>query len=490
MKPDGSSTRFMFIRVILLVLILGDLGYSFYQHFHMSLGGDFGDNIAPTPERGFYQVLRDPLGLGVLLEDRVYSNPNKFFAHWTVYHYFRTVPIFLQHFTKPIDSLYWSSALVKILIQVFILYLLSVYISNRKNPLDLDFLTAAALMFPLFQTWGYNRYMGIIDQSVIYTFFYALPIALLLLFFLPFYRKLHYGAEIRFNVPRTVLLALGIPVLALNGPLIPGIVLIACPLVMAVPFWKKYRGNRSRKSSGPPPASMREIPAPAVILFSFFILFSLYSLYIGRNNALTIQDSFPLLSRYAKLPGGFYALVTSKLGFPLLFLAIAFNLWVILRFHRTPGSQKMVFLLKWMGVFALLYILMLPLGGYRSYRPDVLRYDTFIPVTLCVFFAFGATSVLLIKALTGRLRTLYLAGIIALLLMIQNADRLDLSNYQCERRALEKIAASPDSIVVLNEDCNIMDWSITADPEIRQLDADLLHFWNVTDRKKLFYQVK
>jgi len=476
------------IRIVLLVLILLDLGYSFYQHYHMSLGGDLGDNIAATPERGFYHVLKDPLGLSVLFEDKVYSNPNKFFAHWTVLKYFRTAPLFLQRFVEPVESIYLASSIAKILIQILILYLLSVYISNTRNPLKLDFLMSAVLISPLFQTWGYNRYMGIVDQSVVYAFFYALPVGLLLLFFMSFFRSIYYRADIKFTIILQVLLALFIPVLTLNGPLIPGIVLVACPLVLLSQFIKNWRSDESGTIIKATIQSIKKIPGPLLYFSTGIILFSLYSLHIGRNNALTINDSIPYIERYLKLPQGLYYLLTSKLGFPLLFLVIIANLIIIVRQYRSAESDGLIKLLKWLGIFALLYILLLPLGGYRSYRPNILRYDTFIPVTLSIMFAFGTTSLYLIKRLKGRRKSIYLAALVSIILMFANADRVNKADYLCERQALEMIAISTDSIVALEADCKIMDWRITTDPVQRELDADLLLFWNVTNEKRLFFQ--
>lgn len=46
----------------------------------------------------------------------------------------------------------------------------------------------------------------------------------------------------------------------------------------------------------------------------------------------------------------------------------------------------MINLFKWIGVFSLFYILLLPLGGYRDYRPNVLRHDTILPITLSLIF--------------------------------------------------------------------------------------------------------
>ena len=479
----------VYIGMVLLVFLMADLALSFYQHYHMSLGGDMSHVILPTPETGYYQVLQDPLGLGVLCRDEVYSNPNKFFAQWSAAAYFRSMPFLLQKFMDAISSVYLSTAIFKTLVQLLILYLLAVSISNRKNIFSLDFLVAAALLAPLFQASGYNRFMGIIDQSVIFSFFYALPAGLLLLFFLPYFRELFYGKK-RFGVLKEILLALAIPVIALSGPLLPGIVLIVCPMVLFYLYRENYRHLDAESFRVRALKSLTQIPGHILFWFSLISLFCLYSLYIGKNNAMNIQESIPLAERYLRLPEGLYFVLTSKLGFPLLFLAIAVNTFLMHKRYRTVESEKLLRLMKWTGIFSLLYILLLPMGGYRMYREYIIRYDTFLPVTIGIFFTFGAGTLYILKNMGGPFRLLYISGIVVLLLVFINSDRPDTRNYDCERDALETIARSQEKVVELDHDCFILDWRILHDPARRELDGDLLYFWNITDEKKLFYQAE
>jgi hypothetical protein len=473
---------------ILLALLILDLGYSFYQHYHMPLGGDLGQNILPTPETGYYQVLKDPLGLNVLLRDKVYSNPNKFFAHLTASAYFRHVPLFLQRFTEPIDSIYLSVAIIKIFIQILIIYLLAVYISDAVNIFRLEFLLAAIIITPLFQTSGYNRYMGIIDQSAIYAIFYALPLGLLLLFFLPFFRSSPGDGISMPGISVKILLALLIPVLSLNGPLVPGVVLIVCPLVLLIMWIGNYRQSEMIPGLQRMLYSAKKLPGFYWFYFTAISLFCLYSLYIGRNNALNISGSVPLLERYSRLPEGIYRVLTSKLGFPLLLVAIITNLIIIRKHYRSEETGRIISMVRWTGVFSLIFILLLPLGGYRFYRENVIRYDTIMPVTIGIIFIFGLTTLTLARRMTGGYRMAYFAGIALLLLIFTNADRLDTKGYECERNALQTIAHSPDKTVRINTDCPVMDWNILSDPALRELDGDLLYYWHVTDEKKLFFQ--
>jgi hypothetical protein len=474
--------------ILLLIILLADLGYSFYQHYHMPLYGDMADVVMPTPPSGYYQVLHDPLGLNALLKNEIYPNPNRFFAHLTASEYFLYVPLLFQKFTDPIDSIYLSSAIAKTIIQLLIIYLLAVYISNTLKPFKLEFIIAALLVSPFFQASGFARTMGIIDQSVIYTFFYALPLGLLLLFFLPLFKIIYYNKIPKFNAILIILMILFIFFLALNGPLVPGVVLIACPLAL-IGLWL----NNYRQKEETMPVLKRsisafiKIPYPFTFFFIGFCVLSLYSLYIGRNNSLNYGFSIPLADRYSALPTGIYNLITKKIAFPLLLSMIAINVIIIQKNYKSAEGSKILGFIKWIGVFAIIYILLLPMGGFRYYRENIVRYDTIMPVTLGLIFAFGSTSYYLIRVISKKYKKIYVSSLIALLLVYTNADRLNTKPYECERNALETIARSPEKIVMLDCDCSVMDWHKLDDYRLSERNAELFEYWKVTNELKYYF---
>jgi len=394
---------------------------------------------------------------------------------------------FLQNFVEPIDSIYLSCAIAKIIIQTLIIYLLAVYISNIGNILRFDFLLAAILITPLFQTSGFSRYIGLIDQSIIYTFFYVLSLAWLLLFFLPFFRTIYYNKKPAFNFAVKILLALFIIFLTLNGPLVPGVVLIVCPMVLLNIWMKNYKESDISPFYKRVLAALKKIPNYLMFYFVGICILSLYSLYIGRNNALNFGDSIPILERYLRLPSGIYSVVFQKLAFPILFLMIAINVIIIGKNYRSADGKKILKLVKWIGIFAIFYILLLPLGGFREYRSNIIRYDTIMPITFGLIFAFGFTSFYLIKNITGNYKKFYVMGIVLFLLLFTNADRLNTDSYECERHALETIAHSSEKVVTLNCDCPVMEWEKIYDASESELNARLFKYWNITTEKKLYF---
>ena len=82
--------------------------------------------------------------------------------------YFKTMPFVFQKFVSPIDSIYLSCALAKTVIQVSIIFLIALFICGIRKIFKKEILIAAVLITPLFQTCGYQSYMGIIDKSITY----------------------------------------------------------------------------------------------------------------------------------------------------------------------------------------------------------------------------------------------------------------------------------------------------------------------------------
>ncbi len=138
------------------------------------------------PNQDIQKILNDPFAIAVFTEHKTYTDPNRFFSHLFISVNFKTFPFIFQIFVNPIDSIYLSCAIIKTVVQVLIIYFLASIICVVQK-IYKKILLASILITPLFQSSGYAGYMGIIDQSISYFFFYALPFCLLLIFFRPFF---------------------------------------------------------------------------------------------------------------------------------------------------------------------------------------------------------------------------------------------------------------------------------------------------------------
>jgi hypothetical protein len=471
------------IYCILFLLLLADLCYSFAQHLSQPLDGDMAWNIVPANE--VKTIIENPFGIDVILKNQSYPNPNRFFSHYFMKKYFEATPLFLQKFVNPIDSVYLSCAVEKILIQIFLIILLSFIISGTLNFLKSDFLISAILVTPFFQTEGYQGYMGIIDLSPSYTFFYAWPLAILLLYISPFILMYYHG-----NKPASQLLIyiVWIPlalVISLSGPLNPGIVLIISLLLFFSNIQKNYIQSNQPNLYGKIKAAVYAIPKQYWFYLLPISIFSIYSLYIGQYNSN--NEKIPLIDLYLRLPIGIYNPLTKKLGFPFLLLCIAFNYFIIRNNYKTTEGRKILNILKWIGIFALIYILLLPLGGYRDYRVNVLRYDTIMPITISLIFVFSISTLFLYKNLKLRRKNYYIIIICGVLLFFTINDEQHFDKNMCERMELKEIADAKSSVVPLHNNCTVLSWHKITKPEDSELNAQLLTLWKVTKKKTLYY---
>ena len=117
-----------YVRIILIVFLLLDTIFSFVQHYQKSLDGDIATIVLGYPE-----VMHDPFGMKVLLHHEVYGGTNRFFAHWNMSIYFKNIPMIIQQFSNPIESIYLSCALAKTLIQLAIIFILAFLITGEKK---------------------------------------------------------------------------------------------------------------------------------------------------------------------------------------------------------------------------------------------------------------------------------------------------------------------------------------------------------------------
>lgn len=469
---------------LLAFAIVLDTGYSFLQHFNTSLDGDMAAII--VPEDKYRLVMQDPFG-STVLEGKDYHASNRYFAHAAMMGYFRSIPLALQHLTDPVNSVYLSAAILKSCLQIGLIALLAAYSVAPGHRRKQDMLLAALLVVPWFQTFGYSLQMGIIEKAPTYACFYPLPLAFLLAFFLPFFWRYQSDAAEKLAWSHHFWLLPFTVVLPLSGPLVPAVVLLVCPTVLAACWWKKYRSQPAQPMYKRATNALQAVPAGLIFYFTAITLWSLWSLYVGSFNSESDHAGLPLLDRYPALLAGLFAILKLKLGLPLLLLAISINLWLSKRFVPAVENQSLLILGKWVAAFVIVYLLMLPLGGFRSYRSLIVRHDTIMPVTLCLLCLYAKTTFTLIKSQWLH-RRWYGWGVLFLSLIVAAADLPNFHHNDCEKSALETISRSSAPVVPLDNDCPILGWNDKlTDPIGSKLNAQLLQIWRVTTTERLYF---
>ena len=468
---------------LLLIPLLVDLSYSYVEHLNVMHDGDMVSHILPHPN--IQKILDDPFGLAALLHGEEYASPNRYFAHESVLLYMRNMPLLLQAFVDPIYSTYMACAIAKVLIQGSLIALLAYYVSFNSKLNSRNLLLAALLATPFFQTAGYSGQMGIIDRSITYCFFYSLPMVGLLLYFVPLHRAA-FSRRPR-PVSRTwhfVLPVLAV-VLALNGPLIPAVGGLLC-LGVGLHLLARTRAAENLSVG----AGLRRLPMGpyrgVLAQLAFFVFCCAYSLYIGTFNSANVEQ-FSLAEMYSKLWEGIPREFTSELGFPMLLGAVVVNLLLLKATTPNEKTATLLTIAQWLLVLALVYVALLPLGGYREYRPNIVRRDTIIPVTLALIYLFGVSTLYLLKHGPPRFNRLYVPALVALVALYSFADVANLRDNNCEVEAMRTVARSTEAVVHLDSDCPVMNWGTITDPNVSGQAAEMMVHWNILKEKKLFY---
>jgi len=477
----------LFLKILFGTFLLFLICVSFKRYHYFPLDGDLPAIILPTPS--YAAVMKDPFGLNVVLHDSVYSATNRFFAHLSLMAYFKNVPLWLQYFFTPIKSIYVASGVAKTLIHFFLIYLIAIYATGKKKIWDSDVLLAAAIATPFFQTYGYYEWMAVIDSSISYTFFYALAISWVFLFFLPFFNAALGRNDFDFSRLKMVLLIILIAIISFNGPLNAPVMLLVCSTVLFYYSIKNYIRIKKLPFLKRCVASIKNIPSSMFVLFATAIVIGLYSYFIGKNNSENSWQVIPIPERYSRLWQGLLYRYTYKLGQPLLIVATIINSFLIWKLKPDRQATKALNLLKWFVILSVVYLLLLPLGGYRPYRENIARWDTILPVTLGFILFYSYTTFYIIKHVEKKyIKIIYYGAVIIISTIYFNADWGVRKYNACERNALQKIAESNERIVFIDNDCSIIEWHKTTIPADSKTRSDLLLYWNVIKEQKLFYQ--
>lgn len=477
-----------FLLGLLVVFVLVNLASTYWQSYQLPLDGDLIPVVLPAPQ--YSHVLHDPFGWSVLTEHKSYPATNRFFAHATMFLYWHKVPLLLQAVMDPISSLYATSALFTTLTVVLIVFALAAYIrlSGAGGKGAYSLWIAAALLIPMFQTYGFYEQMGIVNNAITYTSFYAFPTALLLVLLWPFYKAAHEQRPLRLRPLQVLLLVLLMVVIAFNGPIPVAIIAIVLAGIGCYWLWQKLGTSPRQLTLTLAPNNW--LSGQGILLLVVLASLCLYSLYIGRNNSENAH-SHTLSELYELLPKGIDQQLMLDWGLRLLLAVLAINLLLIS--FLIPASPERHRILRIMGLitlFILVYVALLPFGGYRPYRPLLVRNDSILPVLLGFIFAYGLSTYFLLFQLRGFIFGGYLVAVLLLSATFIYVDKTTGAprNNGCEQWALDQMSQSTEPVVNLSNYCYVLTWGLITDPNESMQQVKMLRYWRVTKHTEQYFQ--
>jgi hypothetical protein len=355
--------------VVAGLAILLDFWHTGLWFSRMQVDPDLSRVAGPT--QSYAHVLHDPFGFDGLQTGLRYPGAGRFMAHFTT-KVWADYALGWMHvvLADPVRSLYFSLALTAVVVHIGFLVVGCGYL-RAYQPMSAKSTIFAAIALSLFVQLASQRfYVGIIDHSMSYTFAYAIPLLVLAAFFLPVYRSLLH----RDYVPSLIVSAALVLVamyLAFSGPLVqPVVALIGVLLVGA----QAIRRNRLL-------VHWRLLPGLVVLA-----ILSAWGMYISQFNSES-TTSVTIRTRYSLLRHGlFEVLVQPSSPWPLLLASLVFLYRFVSR--SVPGTVRLGLrrhMLAGVG-FSVAWLTLLPLGGYRNYRPFVLSSVTLLPVTLIAVY--------------------------------------------------------------------------------------------------------
>ncbi|MBY8963508.1 hypothetical protein KJK34_12160 [Flavobacterium sp. D11R37] len=468
------------IYIAIALVLLGDLVFSYKQYDRSGVDGDFPRIV--LGQDNYDKVLNDPLGISTFSGES-YPGTNRYTAHKLMSVYFKHVPFFFQNFLSPIDSLYLSITLAKFAIHLMLLLLFGAYINAWFRWAKWkSYLISAAIISPLFIGGSvYTEHLQVLDPCITYAMFYPLPLAALLAYYLPFYKYYITG-----NISKSpsfivlwILFALG---LVFFGPLPAALLLTSSPLLAIGLLWRAY--GKLPAGSGRIVNVLKELDRTIVILLGFAFVFALYSFYVGTKNSES-ADPMALKERFLLLFKGIQEVFFNKEhGVAYLFLATVINV-LLLAYLYGKENKVFLYLVAGLAVFSLMYIFLLPLGGYRYYRPLILRRDTTLPVLFILFYVFTTSGLLLLRRCPGKFKAypFVFITIVVLHFGITDISMPGYYNRKEQKPLMEDVAASKEDCVVLNHTVPIASWNFNVKCEESENVANFLLFYRITPRK-------
>ena len=459
---------------------------SFEQYNKNGLDGDIAR--INMPNRSFSKIYSDPVGVQAAFYHERYNGAGRWFCFESEYLLFHQGYFLVNYFNRDkIESLFLTATLFQWVCHWLMVIVLAFYVNMSKKIRIWNIIFASALILPFFQFGIDLVNVGIINHAISYTFFYAFPMTLWLIFFYPFFRMLFYEntkfSKSIFQITTIFLLGL---LIVFSSPLIAPLgIIFGCILILL--FFLK--GNNSFLASDLNNILIRikNIPVTVRILLPVFMVVCIYDFYLGKFNTENITD-LSLKYRFHLMLNGIPNYLIN-FGLPYCFGLLIMVYFFSRKYFPEILKTSEVRFLKFISFGVILFLFLLPLGGYRSYRPNIWSNDLTMPLTIFLIIIIVAGSIFLLKQL-GELPLKIFAFLFFTTLLIYWCQNFPAKNNRSEQQQMLEILArqKAGAIVCLPFSSSVLSWGKVDDPANSTTVSDFLYSLGITENHVLFYQ--
>jgi hypothetical protein len=440
------GAKFLLMTLIILILSF-DVARTYRNFENTTLDGDIAKIVAPSSE--YQAVLDNPLGIHVWRDGEATAAPNRFAAHYGFGFWMNHVPALLGE--GSVGALYDAVALLKMVTHAGLVVLLVLMIGGGIRASFVERLCVLFIISALFQDSGvFMEYFSVIDPSVTYVYFYATQFLFLIAF------GLLIASSGPMNYLTALIVGLGAPLLALGGPLNSPMIGVGG---LAYLLYRMLLDGHVK---------MKWDQKTLFVIYA--IIWAAYSFWLGRFNTEHGWAELGLLDRYARLWQGIEIMTKPWQGAWFFILPVIVSNVVALLFVGV--EKKYIAIYCALALFVVVWILLLPLGGYRDYRHFIVRRDSLLPVNLVLIYIIAHSTVLLMR----KYATLALPAIVCAVYFM-GVDWVVKPTNKNERVQFTRLITASGPCVALPRDGTLMHWNYESDCQESR--------WNVVYLKRI-----
>ncbi len=407
----------------------------FRDFYHAPLEGDLPAIALPAPS--YNEVLSSPFATSVLLDQARYPGTNRFFAYASLKLWFDHVPRWV-----PVSrelALYLSSALLKLLALGLLCLGAMLLLTPRATGATSFGVYLTVYLGMMVSSGEEMHYLNWIDPSITYAWFYAGHLGLCLVMAALIVRHFH-------KVWAVSAIAVATPMLALGGPLNAPVLLF---LALGMVLYQRLSGASTR-------GERLAWWGTALWIAGW----ASYSWYVGRFNSENFWASLPLAERYARLWHGIGLLLKGP-WISWILLSLPFGIYAYWK-KAVFSRQERIVLLLCVGAMGL-WLFLLPVGGYREYRPWIVRRDTLLPLHIvwAVLILLVLQKIWTREAL--RLKVVFVIWMAVILGPRQMRDWIHQPDATAEQAQLHLLLTAETVCPELPRTTPLMDWSFEGD---------------------------